>query len=366
VASAAEPFAARCRRAAALAASLGADGVLASDHGTVRWLTGREAEIGWGPMHPITAGTHVLLDADGRGRIFCAKGDEGAGPRITSLEVQTYEGYSLSPLRPYPNLKKLIGRGGRLAVEAHALPAALTPEGDTIDATEQLAGLRIQKDAAEIALIERAARVASIGQRTFRACAEPGMREVELYSAIHAAMEKEAGNRVPVLPDLISGPRMALVGVPPTDRRIERDDLVLCDLAIRVAGYWGDSCTTVCVGKPTDAMRRLHDACVRALEIGIQLARPGTVAGELDARVRGVMSKAGYQYPHHTGHGVGVSFHEEPRIVPGSSIVLQESMVIALEPAGFGNGIGCRTEHLMEVTPNGGRVLTDYEFGLER
>jgi Xaa-Pro aminopeptidase len=61
-----------------------------------------------------------------------------------------------------------------------------------------------------------------------------------------------------------------------------------------------------------------------------------------------------------------VSFHEEPRIVPGSSTVLQERMVIALEPAGFGSGIGCRTEHVMEVTPAGGRVLTDYEFGLER
>jgi Xaa-Pro aminopeptidase len=364
VAAAVEPFAERCRRAAGVAASLGADGLLASDHGTVRWLTGREAEIGWGPMYPITAGTHVVLDADGRGSILCAKGDEGAGPKITGLEVHTYEGYSLSPLRPYANLKKLIGRGGRLAIEAHALPAALAPESDTVDATEHLAGLRIQKDAAEIVLIEHAARVASVGQRTFRACVEAGMREIEVYSAIQAAMEKEAGDRVPTLPDLISGPRMGLVGVPPTDRRIEPDDLVLCDLAIRVAGYWGDSCTTVCVGKPTEAMRELHDACVRALEIGIELARPGTVAGELDARVRGAMTKAGYQYPHHTGHGVGVSFHEEPRIVPGSSTVLQERMVIALEPAGFGSGIGCRTEHVMEVTPAGGRVLTDYEFGL--
>ena len=349
-----------------MAASLGTDGLLASDHGTVRWLTGREVEIGWGPTYPISAGTHVLIDANGRGEIFCAKGDEGAGPRITGLEVHTYEGYSLSPLRPYANLKKLIGRSGRLAIEAHALAAALAPEGDTVDATEHLAGLRIQKDAAEIVLIERVARVASVGQRTFRACAEPGMREIDLYSAIHAAMEKEAGNRVPALPDLISGPRMGLVGAPPTDRRIEQDDLVLCDLAIRVAGYWSDSCTTVCVGKPTDAMRRLHDACVRALEIGIKLARPGTVAGTLDARVRGVMSEAGYQYPHHTGHGVGVSFHEEPRIVPGSSTLLQEGMVIALEPAGFGSGIGCRTEHVMEVTPTGGRVVTDYEFGLGR
>ena len=178
-------------------------------------------------------------------------------------------------------------------------------------------------------------------------------------------MEKEAGTRVPVLPDLISGPRMALVGEPPTDRRLEAGDLALADLVVRVDGYWADSCTTICLGKPTDAMRRLHDACVRALEIGIAMTRPGTVAGDLDKRVRGAMGEAGYEYPHHTGHGVGVSFHEEPRIVPDASVVLEEGMVVALEPAGFGHGIGCRTEHLMVVTSGGGRLLTDYPFGLE-
>jgi Xaa-Pro aminopeptidase len=355
----------RCRRAAAAAASLGADRLLASDHGTVRWLTGRESEIGWGPLYPISAGTHVLLDPDGRGRIFCAEGEEEAGPAIAGLEVVTYPGYTVTPLRAYPALKKLLDGAGRLAVEAHALSVALAPHTETVDATQALASLRLRKDPAEIARIERAARVASIGQRTFRACAEPGITEIELFSALHAAMEKEAGTRVPVLPDLISGPRMALVGVPPTDRRLEAGDLALADLVVRVDGYWADSCTTICLGKPTDAMRRLHDACVGALEIGIEMTQPGTVAGDLDKRVRGAIKEAGYEYPHHTGHGVGVSFHEEPRIVPDATMVLEEGMVVALEPAGFGQGMGCRTEHLMVVTPGGGRVLTDYPFGLE-
>ena len=360
-----EPFAERCRQAAAAAASLGADRLLASDHGTVRWLCGRESEIGWGPLYPISAGTHVLLDLDGHGRILCAEGEEKAGPAIEGLGVVTYPGYTVTPLRAYSALKQLLDGGGRLAIEGHALPVALAPSTSSVDATHALASLRLRKDAAEIARIDRAAHVASIGQRTFRACAEPGITEIELFSAVHAAMEKEAGTRVPVLPDLISGPRMALVGVPPTDRRLEPGDLVLADLVVRVDGYWADSCTTICLGQPTDAMRRLHDACVRALQAGFELARPGTVAGDLDQRIRAAMREAGYEYPHHTGHGVGVSFHEEPRIVPDATMVLEEGMVVALEPAGFGRGIGCRTEHLMVVTPSGGRVLTDYPFGLE-
>jgi len=365
VALPAEPFAERCRRAAAAAASLGVDRLLASDHGSVRWLTGRESEIGWGPLYPISAGTHVLLDLDGGGRIFCAEGEEEAGPAIDGLQVVTYPGYTVTPLRAYTSLKQLLNGGGRLAVEAHALPIALAPSAETVDAAPALASLRRRKDPAEIARIERAARVASVGQRTFRACAEPGKTEIEVFSALHAAMEKEAGTRVPVLPDLISGPRMALVGVPPSDRRLEAGDLALADLVVRVEGYWADSCTTICLGEPTDQMRRLHEACVRALDVGVSMLKPGTIAGDIDAQVRGMMREAGYEYPHHTGHGVGVSFHEEPRVVPGADMVLEEDMVVALEPAGFGNRIGCRTEHLMVVTPAGGRVLTDYPFGLQ-
>ncbi len=39
-------------------------------------------------------------------------------------------------------------------------------------------------------------------------------------------------------------------------------------------------------------------------------------------------------------------------------------MIVALEPAGFGNGIGCRLEHLVEVAASGGVVLTDYDLSL--
>ncbi len=137
----------------------------------------------------------------------------------------------------------------------------------------------------------------SAGQRAFRETAAPGMREIEVFSAVHAAMEREAGARVPVLPDLLSGERMLEVGRPPTDRVMGPDELALCDLAARYDGYWADSCTTICLGTPTRAMVELHDACYRALDVAIAAARPGTITGDLDARVRGMMAEAGYALP---------------------------------------------------------------------
>ena len=208
--------------------------------------------------------------------------------------------------------------------------------------------------------------VVSAGQRAFRSVARVGRREIEVFSEVHAAMEATAGSRVVVLPDLMSGTRMTEVGRPPTDRVIGPDELALCDLAARHAGHWADSCTTICVGTPTTAMRRLHDACRRTLDEVIAAARPGATAGDIDALARSRMADAGYQYPHHTGHGVGAGYHEEPRIIPGSEVVLEPGMVLALEPAGFGDGIGARVEQIVLVGPHGNEILTDYDTRLER
>jgi Xaa-Pro aminopeptidase len=363
---AAEPFEDRCRQAGAVAQDLGASALLASDPATVRWLTGRQAEIEFGPPHPIWAGTHVLLRPDGRGSIICPGDASDAGPPVQGLDVATYEAYTLGPLQPYANAAAMLGGANPLAVEPDALSVSLVGGRPWVDATDALRALRVRKDDGERAAIARTAVVVSAGQQTFREVALAGLREIDVFSEVHAAMERTAGVRVPVLPDLLSGPRLMEVGRPPTDRVIGPDELALCDLSARFDGYWADSCTTICVGRPTAEMRRLHDGCRRALDAGIAAARPGTLAGQLDALLRGMMADLGYEYPHHSGHAVGVSYHEEPRIVPGSEARLEEGMVIALEPAGFGNGIGCRIEHLMIVTSSGGDLLTDYETRLER
>ncbi|MCB0162029.1 MAG: M24 family metallopeptidase, partial [Caldilineaceae bacterium] len=63
--------------------------------------------------------------------------------------------------------------------------------------------------------------------------------------------------------------------------------------------------------------------------------------------------------PHHTGHGVGVSGHEEPRIVPYNDRVLAEGMVILLEPGIYLPGVtGVRQEDALLVTADGATLLT--------
>src|SRR5262249_9607673 len=107
-------------------------------------------------------------------------------------------------------------------------------------------------------------------------------------------------------------------------------------------------------------------AACAALELGLQMLRPGIRAGEVDRAVRDFLAAEGCTYPHHTGHGVGFAWHEEPRIVPGSDTVLEEGMVIALEPGAYGEGWGLRVEKVAVVTANGPRVLSGHSLALER
>jgi Xaa-Pro aminopeptidase len=173
-------------------------------------------------------------------------------------------------------------------------------------------------------------------------------------------MEMAAGSRVPVLADFVTGPRTAGVGGPPGTREVERDDLLLVDLVPRVGVYWGDSCATVTHGEVRPEVRDAHARALEALEAAKALVRAGARAADIDAATRALVD-----YPHHTGHGVGLTMHEQPRIVPSSNTVLEPGMVIALEPGCYGDDWGVRVEQVVVVTEDGCNVLSGHELALQ-
>jgi Xaa-Pro aminopeptidase len=164
--------------------------------------------------------------------------------------------------------------------------------------------------------------------------------------------------------DLVSGSRTADVGGAPGTRRLEASDLVLCDLVPRLDGIWGDSCATWAVETPPGGAVEMHRSCCAALAAGLDALRPGVLAGAVDDVVRGALRGDGFHYPHHTGHGIGFHWHEEPRIIPGGRMVLEPGMVVALEPGAYGHGLGVRVECVAVVTEHEPRLLSRHPLGL--
>jgi Xaa-Pro aminopeptidase len=219
---------------------------------------------------------------------------------------------------------------------------------------------RAVKDEDELATIREAIAIADAGQAAARSAFAAGRTELELWAEVRDTMEREAAGRLPVHADVLTGPRTAQITGSATTRSIEEDDLLIVDLSPRLRGYWADSCATLALGSvPADVGDAFQRACA-ALEQGIASVRPGVSAGEIDAAVQATAGG----FPHHTGHGLGVTFHEEPRVVPGSQRVLAPGMVIALEPASYGDGWGVRVERVVLVTEDGCEVLSRHDLAL--
>ncbi|HEY4279986.1 MAG TPA: Xaa-Pro peptidase family protein [Conexibacter sp.] len=373
------------------AAAAGVELLLCADPANVHWLTGVAADVETGPS-PFAPGPLVVL-APGEPALLVVSEDERPATVPDGIETVSYEGFTTAPLRGAEHAARLTASalGGRSAaidgVTARGLVNAARAASDAeptaratarvVDVADALLDARAVKDDLALAHLRAAIAVADAGQAALRAALTSGSgsgsgtglagrSEIELFGALRTAMETAAGARVPLLADLVSGPRTAGMGGPPGSRAIGPGDLVLCDLAPRVNGVWGDSCATVAVGEPTAAIRAAHGKVHDALERAIDAVRPGVAVAELDA-----LTRAGLDYPHHTGHGVGGSYHERPRVVPGASGTLREGMVIALEPgfyadtqAGADRRFGIRLEHVVRVTADGCEDLSRHRLDL--
>jgi Xaa-Pro aminopeptidase len=355
------------RRDRALAIA-GGRTLVTADLATVSWLTGLVPEIEWGPS-PFSAPPIAILDPDGR--VLAIVSEDEAHELADDVEALTFTGFAVEDADRRAESLKLalaaLAGAGPFAVELASLPGTLVHALATKrldDVTGELQQARAVKDGDELEAIRAAIRVADAGQAAARAAFRPGSSELEVWTETRAAMEAAAGSRIPVLADLVTGARTADAGGPPGERRIEEPDLLLVDLVPRVGAYWGDSCATIALGEPSEVVRHAYTAALEALEVAKASIRPGVRAGDVDRVARSVVERAGGSYPHHSGHGLGLTVHEEPRIVPGSERMLETGMVLALEPGVYGDGWGLRVEQIVIVTDKGYELLSGHDLSL--
>jgi Xaa-Pro dipeptidase len=345
-------------RAARVLEAVGCDAFVASDPFTVAWLTGFAGDETWGP-NPFAAPPLAVVRSDGS-VVAVVSEDEAPALEGSDCEVVAYEGFTIGLLDVFAARRAALGSlglRGRVAVEDGALPVAGV---EPVQADAHTLGLlRAVKDDDEIARIRAAIRLCDAGQAAARASLRSGVSELEAWGPVQTAMETAAGERLALLCDFATGERSGEIGGPPSARTVREGDLAIVDLVPRLAGYFGDSCSTVAVGDVPADVRSAHARCCEALERGLAALAPGLLARDLDAIVR-----AGLEYPHHTGHGIGVSAHEEPRIVPGGATVLEPGMVVALEPGTYPGPWGMRVERVALVTATGCEILSEHDLSL--
>lgn len=344
--------------------------LLSADLATVTWLTGLATDIEYGP-NPFTTPPLVVVDPDGS--VLAITSEDEAGGVSEGVEARTFTGFAVEDVdRPEAATRlalEALGPVGAVSADVSSLPGGVATElirrkVEVVDVGLPLRAARATKDPDEVAAIRASIRITDVGQAAARASFAPGRSELDVWAAVREAMESEAGARVPLVADLVTGDRTAEVGGPPSGRVIGERDLLLVDLVPRLGGYWADSCATFALGGPPEEVTRGHRTAMDALNRGIVMLRPGVRAGEVDAAVRETIERAGGSYPHHTGHGLGTSFHEEPRIIPGSDRELEAGMVVALEPGIYAEDWGVRVERVVLVTEAEPEILSGHDLAL--
>jgi Xaa-Pro dipeptidase len=220
-----------------------------------------------------------------------------------------------------------------------------------------LAELRMWKDEAEQAAMQKAVNTAQDALEATLPVIKPGITERELAAELMVGLLREGSeSQVPFAPIVASGPNSANPHATPSDRRLERGDQLIIDWGANIGGYFSDLTRTFAIGEPLDEMKRIAQVVLQANETAREKAGPGIPAQDVDRAARQVIEDAGYGdfFIHRTGHGLGMEVHEHPYIREGNLLPLAPGMTFTIEPGIYlpGRG-GVRIEDDVVITNDG-------------
>lgn len=338
--------------------------------------SGFDAFIGWSPvtmgyLHGFHEGggerfMALCVRKDGEVRLICPALSATQASRAGIARFEAWKDGE-DPLALFRRLSEDWGlRSSIVAVDnelpAHmlltmqdVLPAALFKPGHGV-----LSKLMRVKDAKELELMRRAARIADEAFREALPAVKPGATEAEVEEAINNAMSRRGGK--PAFCIAAAGGNGAEPHHLSDDTPIREGDVVVLDFGCTVGGYYSDITRTVCCGKASDEAKKIYGIVYEAQARAREAIRPGFEAQELDRIARKVIEDAGYgpYFMHRLGHGIGMRGHEDPNLVEGNTHKLEPGNCFSVEPGIYlPTRLGVRIENIVTVTADGYESLNE-------
>ena len=360
-------YAARTARAQAMMDRAGLAALLLTTEPEVRYFTGFLTRFWESPTRPwflvvpaLGAPVAVIpsIGADLMGRTWISDIRTWSAPDLAD------DGVSLLS----DTLAELVPRDGAIGLpdghETHArmpladldrLRAALAPRRIAGDAGI-IRRLRMVKSPAEIARIEAACAIAGRAFARVPEIASAGASLSDVFRRFQILCLQEGADWVPYLAGGAGPGGYADVISPATPAPLAPGDVLMLDTGLVHDGYFCDFDRNWSIGRPALAVQAAHRRLIEATRAGFEAARPGATAADLYHamdRVLGGGTGAG-----RLGHGLGMSLTEWPSLIADDHTVLEEGMVLTLEPGiATPGGILVHEENIV-VTPGGARYLS--------
>jgi Xaa-Pro aminopeptidase len=248
---------------------------------------------------------------------------------------------------------------------------------ELVDVTRDYAALRRIKSAEEIERLRGAAELTDLAIRTLQDVAKPGVAETELVALVEESYRRRGGTtRITFLRSMpMDAPNGCLPAQNPSERRLERGDVILTEFSASLWGYSGQVHRPVFVGaEPSDEWLRMFDVAKRAYDAIAAGMTPGSTEGDVVRNAR-VIGDAGFAIYDDLIHGYGTDYG--PPLVdrscvahwrdgseppPGRTIERGMTIVIQPNPITPDERMGLQLGALTVVTEAGAESLHQIPF----
>ncbi|NMB34158.1 MAG: aminopeptidase P family protein [Clostridium sp.] len=227
--------------------------------------------------------------------------------------------------------------------------------------TEIVEKLRMCKDSTEIDYIKKAVKIADGAFDHILGKIRPGMKENEVAAELEYFIKKQGAKGVSFETILASGFRSALPHGVAQDKTIKWGDTVTMDFGAIFKDYCSDMTRTIFMGEPQKELLKVYDIVLEAQQYAIRAAQKGRSGKDIDFVARQIIKEAGYgeYFGHGLGHGVGLEIHEEPRLSQRGNVLMDDGMVVTIEPGIYIPELGgVRIEDMIVINENEPLILT--------
>ncbi|MBO8137846.1 MAG: aminopeptidase P family protein [Desulfotomaculum sp.] len=265
-------------------------------------------------------------------------------------------------------LAKLLPKKGKVSIDnqwpSGNLIKLMTLSQLTFVGSDSILGaLRLKKDNLEIKYLKYSAYCADQIMDSVRKLIKPGITEKEVAREIERFFKQKGVDQLSFDAIVAAGSNAAIPHHQPGDKVLQEGDAVVVDMGGIKQHYCSDITRTFVIGEPSREFKEVYSVVQKAQDEAVKAIRPGVPMKDIDKAARSIIEKAGYgpYFTHRTGHGIGMEVHEEPYLTPTNSRLLEEGMVVSVEPGIYLPGkFGVRIEDIVLVTSEGAERLNNY------
>jgi Xaa-Pro aminopeptidase len=219
--------------------------------------------------------------------------------------------------------------------------------------------LRMVKSPAEVAKIRRACDIAGRAFARVPEIAREGVPLGEVFRRFQMLCLDEGADWVPYVAGGAEQGGYTDVISPARPTRLAAHDVLMLDTGLVWDGYFCDFDRNWSVGPPSDLVKSAYAVLIDATLAGFEAARPGATAADLwDAMNKVLAAMGGGTGAGRLGHGLGISLTEWPSLIPDDQTVLEDGMVLTLEPGIATGGKILVAEEDILITNAGAEWLT--------